>query len=383
MSTQVEKFIIVIALAGAVLGCDKRSRTRNSAGSLDDSQESRPMASANVYRFTGVEQSLSDARRAVAEERWDEAIAATDALLKQQPGNTEAQSINHQARLEAPNQLHYADFMKAAGAAEVAAAMKQYRQIAEGSLYRDKARIAYEKLRTSYVDAQESEARAYVRAGRCDEARRAVRVTSDWFPEMRARMDEAASGCRPARGESESRTAALEKGIEREEKPVPTPMAAAVATPTPIAPAPVTVASEPKPAPEPPKALAAAPSVPPPAPARSLVAEPPAAPSAPPRNVPIAEMEAYRVAGDKMPKLPAGANMIAHRDGVKRMMVGVKLCVSETGAPTSATLVKASDYADANERILAEVKRWRFRPYLYNGQPIPVCTATLLNYQIE
>src|SRR5262249_44689232 len=132
----------------------------------------------------------------------------------------------------------------------------------------------------------------------------------------------------------------------------------------------------------PPKALAAVPIAS--LPAKAIVAEPPApAAAGVPRNVPIAEMEAYRTAGEKLPRLPAGANMIAHRDGVKRMMVGVKLCVSESGVPATASLVKASDYADANERILAEVKKWRFRPYLYNGQPVPVCTATLLNYQIE
>ena len=45
--------------------------------------------------------------------------------------------------------------------------------------------------------------------------------------------------------------------------------------------------------------------------------------------------------------------------------------------------MKSSDYSDANEKVLAEVRKWRFRPYLSAGEPIPVCTATLLNYQIE
>ena len=155
MFTKAEKFMLVVvvgALAGATTGCDKRGRTRNSAGSLDENAAAaRPMGSANVYRFTGVEQSLADARKAVQEERWDDAVAATEALLRQQPANTEAQSMNHQARLEAPNQQHFVDFMKAASAGEVPSAVKQYRQIAEGSLYRDKARIAYEKLRSGYI----------------------------------------------------------------------------------------------------------------------------------------------------------------------------------------------------------------------------------------
>src|SRR5215813_12782468 len=142
-----QAFALALALI-ASSGCDKRSPTHNSAGSLTESTESRPMGTAAVYRFTGVEQSLADARRAIQEERWDDAVAATDALLRQQPANSEAQSMNHQARLEAPNQQHFADFMKAANAGEVAVAMKHFKQIAEGSLYRDKARIAYEKLKS-------------------------------------------------------------------------------------------------------------------------------------------------------------------------------------------------------------------------------------------
>ena len=36
-----------------------------------------------------------------------------------------------------------------------------------------------------------------------------------------------------------------------------------------------------------------------------------------------------------------------------------------------------------DEKAIEAIRKWRFRPYLSAGEPIPVCTATLLNYQIE
>src|SRR5262249_9724895 len=189
------------------------------------------------------------------------------------------------ARLELPNLSHYVDFTKAAGNNEVGKAVKEFKQIAEGSMYRDKARIAYEKMRASFVDNQENEARAYVRSGRCDEARRAAGIAAEWSPDGRGRMDAAASGCRPARGASDSAAEVATRDTRAEEKQAaaPVPMAAPV-PPVPLPSAQPTAMSNeaPKAMPEPPKALAAAP-VQPPAPARVLTAEapPPGPPTSP------------------------------------------------------------------------------------------------------
>jgi hypothetical protein len=91
--------------------------------------------------------------------------------------------------------------------------------------------------------------------------------------------------------------------------------------------------------------------------------------------VPAVELEKYRIAGDRRPSLPAGAIRIAMRDRVERFNVGVSLCLSDKGEPTTVKLIKPSVYDDANEKILADVRKWRFKPYLINGQAAPVCTA--------
>ncbi len=385
---------LALALATALLGgCEKRTRTRNSSGSDDLFAESVAKRT-NIYRFVGVEQSLTDARKAVQEERWDEALAATDALLKQQPANTEAKQINVQARLEIPNQTRFAELNKAAAANEVAAVMRHYRALADESIYKVKAQPVFDQLKEPFLENQLADARALVRAGRCDDARRIARVTGEWFPDARPRLEDASTGCRPARGADRDPTPQAEvarndKSDEKEAAaptiaPTPAPALAAVATSAEVA-RPTTGGDS---APAETRTLAASlPAASAQMAPRPAVDEPPpsvpsAKPAAPARNIPMTDLEALRISGDKSPSLPAGAKMIARRDGVKRITMALKLCVSDRGVPTSVSYVKSSDYADANERVMAEIRKWRFRPYLSAGQAVPVCTATLLHYEI-
>ena len=119
---------ILIAMTAAALGaCEKRTRTRNSSGSSDKLLDDTPVAAtAPKFRFNGPQQALDAARKAAAEEKWDEAVAATDALLKQQPDDPQAKVLNERARAELANLAHYQQFTKAAGANQSGAAVMQY-----------------------------------------------------------------------------------------------------------------------------------------------------------------------------------------------------------------------------------------------------------------
>ncbi len=79
--------------------------------------------------------------------------------------------------------------------------------------------------------------------------------------------------------------------------------------------------------------------------------------------------------------MPAGARMIAIRDRVGQITVGVAMCLDERGTPTSVALFKPSPYDDANDKIVADVRAWRFKPYLVSGQPAKICTRLALIYQ--
>lgn len=408
MRTHTTIILGILALT-AVTGCEKRTRTKNSSSGSALFEEQASTAT-NVYRFAGVEQSLTDARNAVKEENWAQAVAATDALLKQQPNNTEARALNTQAKLEGPMLVKFTELNKAVAANEVGVAMRHFKGLSDASMYHERAQALMDKMKTTVIENQLTDARAHNRAGRCDEARRVARVTTDWYPDARDRLEEAVAGCRPVKTTTTaSVTPSSSNETARSEEPPAKPAAVAMAATVPSAPIGLAApekerekAPEPKTG-EPPaskpaaaafgdRTLAAALPAAAPSTVRTLPSAPPVAPkpeAAPtlvptaPKIVPAAELETLRLAGDREPSLPAGAKMIMKRDNVKKISVAVKVCVSEQGSTTSVKLVKSSDYGDANEKILSDIRKWRFRPYMSNGVAIPVCTATLLTYQLQ
>jgi protein TonB len=368
--------LLVLVLPWAS-GCESRGRTRNSAGAVS-ADHGEIQSTAHVYRFVGVERALADARKAAAEERWDEALAAARSLLEKDPGHAEAKKLAGEAEIEARSHPHYRAF-RAALERSGTTAGAAYQKIDPASRYRAEGLLDYERVREQWALQREDDARALASAGRCREAHRVARQASDSFPEVRARLDAIAVNCRA-------------RSVRDEPEPEPAPAPAAsppVASLDPVpAPAPVPVPA-PTPTPEPPSPPAtASPTTPvttaattPPA----VVPAPAPAPATPstPKLVPAVELEKNRTAGERRPPLPAGARRLATRDRVDRFSIGVRLCLSDSGAPTEVTLLKPSVYDDANAKVLADVRAWRFKPYLVNGKPAAVCTGLLFIYQLE
>ncbi len=374
--------ITVLVFASLLLaaGCEKKSRTRNSAGS-GSLTEGDVSSAVPVYTFVSAEQTLADARHAVAADKWLEAAAAAEALLKEAPAHAEAKAIAEQARLEAPNQQTYQAFAKAAAANDAVGMAKAWRNIGDGSLYKERARPALDKAKATFVASQENDARGLAKAGRCDEARRIVRITVEYFPDVKGHLDDVSAGCRPARDDKVDRNEVASTDKRTEDR----------ADPAPVAPA-QKGASEPTPAGtavkpgDTPKLIAAA--DPPPAPPAAILASAAAPPalvraSAPVKKIPPSDLEAQRIAGDKTPTLPGNIKTIARRDGVKRILMAAEVCVGTEGQVTSAKLLKASEYDEANEAVLASIRKWRFRPFLVDGAPNAVCTGIVLPYAVE
>jgi hypothetical protein len=75
--------------------------------------------------------------------------------------------------------------------------------------------------------------------------------------------------------------------------------------------------------------------------------------------------------------------MMAQRTHVTSIALVVSLCLSDAGVPTTVELTTPSAYDEANQKILRDVRAWRFRPYLLGTQPVPVCTRMRFVYQFE
>ncbi len=362
---------LLLALSSAA--CDERGRTRNSGGTA--TLETERVARRNIYRFVDVDKALADAKKAVSEERWDDVAAAAAELLAREPGHLEGRRLADLAAFEGPNLTRFTELRKALEERTVSLVAASFHAIGDGSRYQELARPDYEKVREQWVLVREADARSLVRAGRCRDAHRVARSANDLFPEMRPRLDVAAGNCRPATNQDEPdpepppAASAPVASLQPVPETPPEPEPLAEAEPTPEA------------APEPPSPTPA----PPPPPTPVVPPPPPPLPAAPARPAMITptDLEPYRNAGEKRPALTAGARMIATRDRVKQIAVGIGLCVSAAGLPTSVELLRPSDYNDANEKIVDDVKKWRFRPVLVDGKPSAVCTRLVFLYQLE
>jgi hypothetical protein len=100
-----------------------------------------------------------------------------------------------------------------------------------------------------------------------------------------------------------------------------------------------------------------------------------------PQNIPPTALESLRIAGTRsiIPEPATTAEIV--KAGKPRIIGSFKLCVGTTGFVTSVTTLKSTGYPAYDLKLGREMRTWKFRPYLVNRQPVPVCTAETFIYK--
>jgi TonB family protein len=99
-------------------------------------------------------------------------------------------------------------------------------------------------------------------------------------------------------------------------------------------------------------------------------------------TVPIQSIDKQMVAGERQIHLPDQVLREMAARGISSATIAVKLCISADGAPSLVELHKSSGYQAADDNVLARVRDWRFKPYIIDGKPVPVCAGVFFNYAI-
>ncbi len=107
---------------------------------------------------------------------------------------------------------------------------------------------------------------------------------------------------------------------------------------------------------------------------------PPPPPPAPPQNVPPTLLEASRIAGDKMIVPNDVTKTEIQRSGKDKIVGSYKLCLTVEGNIASITQLKSTGFGAYDAKIQAEMRNWRYKPFLVNGKTVPVCTAVTFIY---
>lgn len=130
---------------------------------------------------------LAEARDAVANEAWDDALAAAKRVLALEPDNEAAKKIEAQADRERQNEIKYNKFLQAVNDKKNSAVASLFEDIDHDSIYRDRARTDHDAMKKAYIEKIEAEARRLSNRSKCSDIKRlATRASKVWADAGRA-----------------------------------------------------------------------------------------------------------------------------------------------------------------------------------------------------
>lgn len=71
------------------------------------------------------------------------------------------------------------------------------------------------------------------------------------------------------------------------------------------------------------------------------------------------------------------------RDGRDKTIGVAKVCVSETGAVTSVTMMNSTKYPAYDAQLIAGIKTWTYKPYAAHGRNVKVCGTVTFVYGMK
>jgi TPR repeat protein len=91
-------------------------------------------------------------------------------------------------------------------------------------------------------------------------------------------------------------------------------------------------------------------------------------------------LEANRIAGDMNLTPPPVTKTQISRMGADGAIGSFKLCLSAAGEIDHIEMLQSTGFDGYDRTLLDGMDRWKYRPFLVNGQPRPVCTAVTFIY---
>ncbi|MDQ3368633.1 MAG: TonB family protein [Myxococcota bacterium] len=102
-----------------------------------------------------------------------------------------------------------------------------------------------------------------------------------------------------------------------------------------------------------------------------------------PVDVPPTVLQQLRISGQTQLHPPAVTKTEMLHAGRTRSVGMFKVCIAASGGVASVTVLKSTAYPAFDATLLAGIRGWRYRPYLVNGTPTPVCGAVSFVYVIK
>jgi hypothetical protein len=108
---------------------------------------------------------------------------------------------------------------------------------------------------------------------------------------------------------------------------------------------------------------------------------PPPPPPPPPKNVAPQALQGLRIAGTTMIEPDDPTRIAIARAGKPQTVISLKLCIATDGAINTLRILKSSGFAAYDQKIVNTIRdEWKYKPYVVDGTPAPVCSAVTFIY---
>jgi len=104
-------------------------------------------------------------------------------------------------------------------------------------------------------------------------------------------------------------------------------------------------------------------------------------PAVAPHPISPITLEASRLSGEKIILPDADTKLAIAKAGATKIFGTFKLCVDTSGTISSLRPVKSTGFETYDQTIEQAIHDWKFKPFLVDGKPTPVCTAVTFIYR--
>lgn len=110
-------------------------------------------------------------------------------------------------------------------------------------------------------------------------------------------------------------------------------------------------------------------------------AGPPSSATIKPKTVMPSTLEEKRIAGEAHIWPDAATKQGMRLYDQKQVIAVFKLCVGTDGRVFSLNILKSSGYPEYDRKLRDNMRKWRYRPFVINGNATPVCTSQTFIYR--
>jgi len=96
-----------------------------------------------------------------------------------------------------------------------------------------------------------------------------------------------------------------------------------------------------------------------------------------------ADAKALRISGDDQIDAPGSVKVAMVHAGQSSLFAAIRICISVGGAVESVSILRSTGYSEYDQKLVDQMSRWQYHPYLKEGVATAACTVDTLRFILK